>query len=163
MHLLYRILGAAANLTERSSRTSGNGVPANWLVLVVMGMFLFFAIHEAVEVKVNEGDPIKTSIGDATATNKLLDRYIIVNGQLHPEEGLVETENGKPKNNHIAWIPLVDPEKRKSIFVKTDTSQPNRGVISRIEGSQSSFAGTPKVSVSGMLRKVPTDLQTSIR
>jgi len=162
MSLLYRFLGVAAYVTERASRTRGNGVPMNWLILVLLGFFLAWPIHEAIEVKNNEGDPIHASITDATNSDKLLDRYIIVTGQLHPEESVTETENGKVKDEDISWVPLIDPEGRKAIYIKTNINEPNRGVISRVEGSQSSFGAPPRVSVSGMLRKIPTDLQSAV-
>jgi len=163
MHYLYRILGITADLTERASRISGNGVPANWLFLVAFGFFVGLAIHEVIEVKVNEGDPIKTTIGDATASDKLLDRLITVSGHFYAQQILVETENGKPKNDNISWIPLVDHDAHRAIYVKADTSRPNNGIVSRVGGPPSYSVGPPKVAVTGMLRKIDSDFQGSLR
>src|SRR5438552_2788075 len=163
MNPLYRLLGLTAYLTERASRTRGNGVPVNWLLLLVLGFILAWPIHEAIEVKINQGDPIHTTITEATNSNKFLDRYIVLTGQLHPEKSHTETVNDKVKDENISWVPLIDPQLRRGIFVKTDISQPNRGVISRVEGSQGSFGAPPRVSVSGMLRQIPHDLQTAVR
>jgi len=163
MNLAYRILGITAGLTERASRTRGNGVPMNWMVLVLLGIFLALPIHEALEVKINEGDPIKTTIADATSSQKLLDRYITVTGQLHPDQAVTETENDKVKNKNITWLPLIDVAGHSGIYVKTDITEPNRGVISRVEGSEKNFAGRPKVAVSGMLRKIDKNLQAAVR
>jgi len=163
MNLAYRILGLTANLTERASRTRGNGVPMNWMFLLLLGFFLAWPIHEAIEVKTNEGDPIKTTIANATSSDKLLDRYITVTGQLHPDQAVTETENDKVKDKNITWLPLIDKATQGGIYVKTDITQPNRGVISRLEGSQKSFAGPPQVAVSGMLRKIDKGLQAAVR
>ena len=65
MNPFYRLLGLTAGLTERASRTRGNGIPMNWMVLVLLGVFLALPIHEAIEVKTNEGDPVKATIADA--------------------------------------------------------------------------------------------------
>src|SRR5213075_2052441 len=163
MNPIYRLLGLFASLTERASRTRGNGIPMNWLVLVLLGFFMVWPIHEAIEVKTNEGDPIKTTIAQALASDKLLDRYITVVGQLHPDQAVTETENDKVKDKNISWLPLIDVPNKAGIYVKTDITEPNRGVIARVEGSQRNFAGPPKVSVSGMLRKIEKDLQAAVR
>src|SRR5712672_1101987 len=163
MNVPYRLLGLTAGLTERASRTRGNGIPMNWLLLVLLGIFLALPIHEAIEVKTNEGEAIKTTIADATSSEKLLDRYITVIGQLHPDQSVTETENDKVKDKNITWLPLVDVAGQAGIYVKTDITEPNRGVISRVEGSEKNFAGRPKVSVSGMLRKIDKDLQAAVR
>src|SRR2546430_16041954 len=39
MNLPYRLLGLTASLTERASRTRGNGVPMNWLPPVLLRAF----------------------------------------------------------------------------------------------------------------------------
>lgn len=163
MNPIYRLLGLTAYLSESASRTRGNGIPLNWLVLLVLGFLLAWPMHEAIEVKNNEGDPIQTTVAEATNSNKLLDRYIIITGQLHPEESVTETENNKVKDENISWIPLVDTEHRRAMYVKTDITEPSRGVISRVEGSQANFAAAPRVYVSGMLRKIPTGLQSAVR
>src|SRR5687767_3717005 len=128
MDPIYRLLGIAAYSTEAASRTSGNGIPVNWLFMILLGFFCGITINEALEVKRNEGEPIKTTIRQISPDH--VGRYITLTGAFFEEGSLVKADkNGKPKDESEAFIPLVDPEKKNSIYVKVDSDDDLGGVL----------------------------------
>jgi hypothetical protein len=161
MDPIYRLLGITAYSTEAASRTSGNGIPVNWLFMILLGFFCAITIKEAVDVKRNEGEPIKTNIRQISADHE--GRYITITGEFFEEGSLVKADkNGKPKDESEAFIPLVDPEKKNSIYVKVDSDEDLKGVLviqdpNEIVPPDSKLTKT--LSISGMLRRMDSDLK----
>jgi hypothetical protein len=161
MDPIYRLLGIAAYSTEVASRTSGNGIPVNWLFMILLGFFCGITIKEAVDVKRNEGEPIKTSVREISPDH--VGRYITLTGAFFEEGSLIKADKyGKPKDESEAFIPLVDPEKQKSIFVKVDSDDDLSGVVVILDPSES-IAPDAKLSrtinISGVLRRIDNDLK----
>jgi hypothetical protein len=170
MTLIYRLLGVTAYLTERASRTRGNGIPVNWLILILLGFVCAMAAHQAIEVKKNEGNPIKTTIAEATATDQYKDRYITVTGSFVPEHTLVKTDkNGKPRNEKVGYVPLIDAKGRNEIFVEMHQDDtPDDAVAPLTRGTNVNLPATlpgttPLANVTGMLRSLDSDLKKDLR
>jgi hypothetical protein len=163
MDPIYRLLGITAYSTEAASRTSGNGIPVNWLIMNFLGIFCGITINEALEVKRNEGDPISTTIGQAGSFEG---RYITLTGSFYPEGWLVKVDKkGKPMDEE-GFMPLVDLQRRNAIYVMLDEKDYLDRVIRPVKAGDMPLGDskfTAPLHVSGMLRTIDSDLSKDAR
>ena len=148
MDILYRILGLVATATQRLSRNSVNGIPLNWVVMVLVGIFLGFSVTQVIEGFANSDRPSEVSMGELFSRPDLKDRHIVVRGELHPEGCLAMSKKGKDDPERL-FFPLVDKKAGRGIYIEAPPGGPPKGSLG-IDGTV------------GMLRAINADLKKEL-
>jgi hypothetical protein len=122
MSLLYRVLGMAAAVNQFLWRHRINFVPLN-LVLVgtAAALFVFYATSWEEAVR-NGATPRTLPLAAITAATPE-GSFVRTSGLIAPEVGYgygEEGKDGKLKKTDMEFIPLVDPDAERGVFVQVD-------------------------------------------
>ena len=102
-------------------RISGNGIPLNWLVMLLVGVFLGLALSEARESLVNRSrETTHLTVAEAVSRADMLGRRVAVKGRIALEHALSPDPEDKDKTPDRAWIPMFNPERTRAMYVEVD-------------------------------------------
>ena len=104
-------------------RISGNGIPLNWLVMLLVGVFLGLAVSEARESLVNRSrETVHLTVVGAVTRADLLGRRVAVKGRIALEHAL-SPGGEKEEAPERAWIPMFNPERTRAMYVEVNLEE----------------------------------------
>lgn len=128
MSLFYRLLGLVAKGNERMGRFRVNGIPSNYLILIIVGIVLGIAINATYEAAINGSKPLKLSLENVLDRHDLSKRYVETIGPIVPGASLVygEEHNGNVDKVEAVYVPMISKAKQKILLVKFKEDITNR-------------------------------------
>ena len=124
MEPVYRALGVIALASNRIGRISGNGIPLNWLVMFLVGLFLGLAISEARESLANDArETTHLTVVQAVSRADMHGRRVAVKGRVALEHALSPGQRDKDETPDRAWIPMFNPERTRAMYVEVDLQE----------------------------------------
>ncbi|MCY2950657.1 MAG: hypothetical protein NTU53_01610 [Planctomycetota bacterium] len=152
MDIVYRVLGFVAMITEKLSRTRVNFIPINWLLIVLVTIFLGLSIREVHEGLANADSASLVSLADALTNPDLLDKYVTIDAALVLQDTLLyaKKNSDKVEDAESLWTPLLDPAAKHAMYAKLPPTQAPAGSFSRN-------------GVTGMLRSIDSNLKTEVQ
>lgn len=120
MSVFYRLLGLVAKGNERMYRYRLNGVPSNFLILIIVGIVLGIAINATYEAAINGSKPMKLPLEQVLDRTDLNTRFVETSGPIVPGASLVygEEKNGNVGKVEAVYVPMISKAKQKILLVK---------------------------------------------
>jgi hypothetical protein len=151
MEPFYFLAGMIARACERGSRNRVNGIGLNWWILVGVIVLGCAAVAQIVEALNNRAPATPMPLAQVLAGESMVDRQVAVKGAFDPSAALSrKKKGGGDADPDEFWVPIVDEEAGKAIFVKINVKQ--------VEGDNGAGDG----HVRGMLRKMDSDLRSHV-
>jgi hypothetical protein len=142
MDFIYGLLGLMARWTEKLSRTRGNGIPMNWVVLIVVAILTTAAAFELADALRNRGSAKHVTVGQIIESQGMLRTHVTVSGELLSDDRL----NSRPDSDTYCYA-VVDGG--KAIWVVANNTSADRAAL-----------GTGHVT--GMMRRIDDEVKTRL-
>ncbi|MBZ0153075.1 MAG: hypothetical protein K8J09_16250 [Planctomycetes bacterium] len=145
MDLLYRVMGLAAAIGDRTSRFSINFIKLNWVLMIAVGVGLFTTSNELRYALTNDRLPRSIGVKDAVTHLDVDKNFVTVHGDLIREAVFTHTTTRRGSSRTDAsYYALLDDQHERALLVRTSgTTRPGTatgtvdltGMLMPIEGS----------------------------
>lgn len=132
--VVYRVLGVVAPINQRLSRVRLNFIPANLLLMIVLGVGVFTSWNAVVRVMKSRRAPVPQTVREFNATRHFSGTYVAVEGRLVANARIdigKQAPSGSFDMMAATFAPLEDRAGGRAILVQLagDRSPANEDVV----------------------------------